>query len=48
MGSWVNNMMSGEGRYEWPDGRTYEGNFKADLRHGYGVFNWPGVRKYEG
>lgn len=33
--------MHGNGKYEWPDGRKYDGQYEDDLKHGYGVFTWP-------
>eukprot|EP00438_Fugacium_kawagutii_P002143 Skav218493 [mRNA] locus=scaffold538:1344458:1348152:- [translate_table: standard] len=42
------NVMNGHGRFRWPDGRTYTGNYRNGLRHGQGKFNWPDGRSYEG
>jgi len=33
--------MHGRGKYEWSDGRKYDGDYIEDLKHGYGVFTWP-------
>lgn len=32
--------MHGKGKFSWPDGREYEGEYFNDLKHGYGVFKW--------
>lgn len=40
--------MDGKGRYIWPDGRSYEGEYKRDKKEGYGIFSWADGRKYEG
>lgn len=32
--------MDGQGRFTWPDGRIYQGQYLNDKKHGYGVFNW--------
>ena len=40
--------MNGFGKFEWPDGRKYEGNYKNDKKEGYGVFSWPDGRIYKG
>ena len=36
-GNWKSDCMEGKGKYEWPDGRTYEGMMKNGEFHGYGV-----------
>ena len=41
--------MDGKGKFEWPDGRIYVGEYLEDKKHGYGEFLWPGgEKKYEG
>jgi hypothetical protein len=30
--------MEGEGKFTWPDGRTYKGEYKRDKKDGYGIF----------
>ena len=40
--------MEGFGRFEWPDGRRYEGEYIDDKKEGKGSFFWPDGRKYEG
>jgi len=40
--------MHGIGKYIWPNGRIYEGNYVFDKKHGYGMYKWPDGRKYEG
>eukprot|EP00434_Breviolum_minutum_P004149 symbB.v1.2.003657.t2/scaffold175.1/size369221/13 len=43
-----NLRMHGEGRYEWPDGRAYEGQYMNDLKEGEGTFLWADGRKFTG
>jgi len=33
--------MHGKGSFEWPDGRTYIGEYKNDKKDGSGKFMWP-------
>eukprot|EP00826_Nyctotherus_ovalis_P022570 TRINITY_DN17470_c0_g1_i2.p3 TRINITY_DN17470_c0_g1~~TRINITY_DN17470_c0_g1_i2.p3 ORF type:complete len:103 (-),score=21.98 TRINITY_DN17470_c0_g1_i2:149-457(-) len=40
--------MHGKGKYSWPNGRRYEGEYAEDKKHGYGVYCWPDRRRYEG
>ena len=40
--------MQGRGRYEWVDGKTYEGEWDKDEMHGSGVYILPEGRKYVG
>lgn len=40
--------MHGQGRYQWPDGSSYEGNFAQGDIHGFGRFEWPEGSAYEG
>merc|ERR1712032_255157 len=42
------NIMDGNGVFEWPDGRTYDGEYKDDKKHGYGLFKWSDGRMYKG
>jgi hypothetical protein len=32
--------MDGEGKFTWPDGRKYEGEYKDDKKEGLGIFEW--------
>jgi hypothetical protein len=47
-GWWVNFERSGEGTYQWRDGRRYTGNWLADKKHGQGVYEWVDGDRYEG
>ncbi len=36
VGQWVHNRMHGVGKYTWPDGRSYEGEYVKDIKEGNG------------
>ena len=40
--------MNGRGKFIWPDGREYIGDYKNDKKEGHGVLTWPDGRKYDG
>ena len=40
--------MHGKGKFIWPDGRYYEGDYIEDKKQGMGRFVWPGGQVYEG
>ena len=40
--------MHGQGKFSYPDGRMYEGQFTADKKNGQGLMVWPDGRKYQG
>ena len=40
--------MSGFGRYMWPDGKIYEGNWKMNKMRGEGVLIMKDGKRYEG
>ena len=40
--------MDGHGKFEWPDGRIYIGEYKEDKKDGEGEYEWPDGRKYKG
>lgn len=40
--------MHGHGKFTWPDGRCYEGEYLDDKKHGSGKFTWPDGREYNG
>jgi len=40
--------MDGHGKFEWPDGRIYIGDYKEDKKDGEGEYNWPDGRIYKG
>jgi len=42
------NEISGKGRYFWPDGKTYDGEWARNKMHGYGVLVWKDGKRYEG
>lgn len=45
-GRWFNGNMHGTGKCEWPDGRTYTGQFVHNCMTGYGVMYVPNVGQY--
>ena len=36
--------MNGKGKLNWPDGRSYEGDFIDDNKEGEGHFIWPDTK----
>jgi hypothetical protein len=40
--------MHGKGKFTWPDGRKYEGEYINDKKHGFGIFTFKDGRIYEG
>jgi hypothetical protein len=44
----VDNVIEGQGKYEWADGRVYEGEWKMNKMNGKGEFLWPDRRRYVG
>ena len=40
--------MQGHGRFFWPDGRHFDGNFVAGEKSGPGTFEWPNGNRYVG
>lgn len=40
--------MNGFGKFTWPDGSRYEGEYKDDLKHGIGTFHWADHKKWTG
>ena len=42
------NKMHGKGKYNWPSGMHYIGEYKEDLKDGYGEFFWPSGDSYRG
>jgi hypothetical protein len=40
--------MSGKGKYTYPDGRKYEGEWLQEERSGQGTLTFPDGSKYEG
>lgn len=47
-GEWANDLMNGQGKFTWDDGKVYVGAYKDDTRHGYGIMTWPLGDSYEG
>ena len=37
-----------KGKFIWPDGSFYEGDFKYNLKEGFGVYDYGDGNKYEG
>lgn len=40
--------MHGQGKFTWPDGRVYEGDYVLDKMEGYGIYTWTDGKQYEG
>jgi hypothetical protein len=40
--------MHGKGLLVWPDGKSYEGDFREDKRDGVGIFKWGDGKEYCG
>ena len=40
--------MEGTGKFIWPCGKIYEGQYKNNMRHGQGKQIWPDGKIYEG
>eukprot|EP00350_Pseudokeronopsis_sp_OXSARD2_P009430 CAMPEP_0170565564 /NCGR_PEP_ID=MMETSP0211-20121228/79270_1 /TAXON_ID=311385 /ORGANISM="Pseudokeronopsis sp., Strain OXSARD2" /LENGTH=44 /DNA_ID= /DNA_START= /DNA_END= /DNA_ORIENTATION= len=41
-------MMEGKGKYTWPDGAFYEGDWSKDMMEGKGKLTQPDGSCYEG
>ena len=42
------NEIQGFGKYSWPDGKTYEGQWKSNKMHGEGLLLWKDGKSYKG
>jgi hypothetical protein len=40
--------MHGEGKYYWPNGGFYVGNYIEGIKEGYGEMTWPNGKKFKG
>lgn len=40
--------MHGKGKYTWPDGRSYDGEYVNDKKEGKGIYTWADGRQYNG
>jgi len=40
--------MDGHGKFEWPDGRIYIGDYKEGKKDGEGEYDWSDGRIYKG
>lgn len=48
MGEYQCGMKRGTGIFYYPDGSTYDGQWKKDLKHGHGLYIYPNGDTYEG
>ena len=48
IGEFKNDMMDGEGFYQWNTNKVYYGQWKNDQMHGKGEFFWPDGEYYQG
>ena len=46
-GEWKDNKMNGKGKYTWPNGSEYVGEYVNDVKQGYGIYKNEGI-VYEG
>lgn len=47
-GDFEHNVMQGRGKYTWPDGCEYDGEWHAGLMHGEGRFTDSSARTWHG
>lgn len=47
-GNFQDNMLWGEGKIMWPDGKEYEGTFRKGKRYGFGVMKFADGGLYRG
>lgn len=47
-GTFIDNALTGLGKYTWANGDIYIGNFLNGKMHGKGEYNWPEGGKYIG
>ena len=40
--------MHGEGKYTWPNGSFYYGDYVDGIKEGYGVFTWNNGKVFKG
>jgi len=45
---WREAVIHGCGKYSWPDGRTFCGQYADDQKQGFGIFTWKDGRRFEG
>jgi hypothetical protein len=39
-------LINGKGKYIWPDGRTFDGEWKDNQMNGKGIYIWKDGRQY--
>lgn len=47
-GEFVEDVVSGQGKFSYPSGACYEGAWQEGRYHGQGKYSWPDGRSYEG
>ena len=43
----MNGKMNGKGKFNWPDGKIYEGDFVNDIKEGTGTLFLPNGKIYK-
>lgn len=48
IGSWVNGLPNGQGKFIWENGDNYMGNFEEGKLSGKGTYKWKNGNSYNG
>ncbi len=44
----MRDKKNGRGKFTWPSGNIYDGDYKDDERHGFGSMTWIDGSEYRG